>query len=179
MNKSIILTIIIAALGLTSYSQSIEKQACTSGNGLATSVFGEIVQYTIGQAYNTDMLTANNTSYITQGFEQPTFSGNQALLSPAFPNLELAKMNVYPNPAVNYTDLVLKLIDDNGAKATIIDMLGQTVKAQDFNVSQGQQKLHFSFGSLAAGVYTIKVVANSRVYVKKLLISGLGGSSTF
>jgi hypothetical protein len=57
-------------------------------------------------------------------------------------------------------------------------MWGQVVKAQDFNVSQGQQKLHFSFGYLAAGVYTIKVSANTRVYAKKLLVSGAGSSST-
>ncbi|TKC00304.1 T9SS type A sorting domain-containing protein [Pedobacter cryophilus] len=177
MNKSIILTIIIAVLGLTSYSQEISQQGFNSGSGEATSVFGENIQFTIGQAYVTNTLTENNADYVTQGFEQPSFKGIEALLSPAFPNLELVKMDVFPNPAVDYTDLVLNLIDDNGAKVALVDMWGQVVKSQDFNVSQGQQKLHFSFGYLAAGVYTVKVSANTRVYAKKLLVSGTGSAN--
>ena len=178
MKKLIIFSILVLSLGYKSYSQVISHSVLSSGNGEFTSVLGENITFTIGQAFYTNTLSDNNGTYLTQGFEQP-LNQNEALLSPAFPDLELVKMDVYPNPAVDYTDLELNMIDNNGAKVAIVDMWGQAVKTQNFNVEKGHQKLHFTFGSLAAGVYTIKVNANQRVYAKKLIVNTVGYSSTF
>ena len=178
MNKLILFSILIFSLGFNTYSQEISRSVLSSGNGEFTSVLGENIQFTIGQSFLTNVLTDNNGSFLTQGFEQPS-NINEALLSSEFPNLELVKMDVYPNPAVDYTDLELNMIDNNGAKVAIVDMWGQAVKTQNFNVEKGQQKLHFTFGSLAAGVYTIKVNANQRVYAKKIIVNTVGYSSTF
>lgn len=179
MKKLILFSILVLSLGFKSYSQEISQNVFSSGNGEFTSVFGESVQFTIGQSFYTHTLTDNSGVFLTQGFEQPTNSNNAALLSPEFPDLELVKMDVYPNPAVDYTDLELNMIDTDGANVALIDMWGQAVKTQKFNVDKGNQKLHFTFGSLAAGVYTIKVNANKRVYAKKLIVNTVGYSSTF
>ena len=178
MKKLILLSILVLILGFNIYSQEISHQAITSGKGEFTSVLGYNIQFTIGQSFYTHTLSDNNGTYLTQGFEQPS-NINEALLSPEFPDLELVKMYVYPNPAVDYTDLELNMIDNNGAKVAIINIWGQAVKTQNFNVEKGQQKLHFTFGSLAAGVYTIKVNANQRVYAKKIIVNTLGYSETF
>ena len=179
MKKLILFSILLCSLGFNTYSQEISRSVLSSGNGEFTSALGENIQFTIGQSFLTNVLTDNNGSFLTQGFEQPTNNNNSGLLSPEFPDLELVKMDVYPNPAVDYTDLELNMIDNNGAKVAIVDMWGQAVKTQNFNVEKGQQKLHFTFGSLAAGVYTIKVNANQRVYAKKIIVNTVGYSSTF
>jgi hypothetical protein len=179
MKKVVLFSILVLSLGFTSYSQQISQNVLSSGGGEFTSVLGENVSFTIGQAFYTETLNDNKGNFLTQGFEQPTNSNNAALLSPAFPDLELTKMDVYPNPAVDYTDLELNMIDNNGAKVALIDMWGQAVKTQNFNIEKGQQKLHFTFGSLAPGVYTVKVNANQRVYAKKLIVNTVGYSSTF
>ena len=179
MKKLILFSILVLSLGFKSYSQEISHSVLSSGNGEFTSVLGENIQFTIGQSFLTHTLSDNNGNFLTQGFEQPTNNNKAVLLSPEFPDLELVKMDVYPNPAVDYTDLELNMIDNNGAKVAIVDMWGQAVKTQNFNVDKGHQKLHFTFGSLAAGVYTLKVNANQRVYAKKLIVNTVGYSSTF
>lgn len=179
MKKLILFSILVLSLGFKSYSQQISQSVCSSGSGEFTSVLGENVTFTIGQSFYTHTLTDNVGTYLTQGFEQPSDNIDKALLSPAFPDLELVKMEAFPNPAVDYTDLVLNMIDNNGAKVAIIDMWGQPLKTQDFKVETGRQKLHFTFGSVAPGVYTIKVNANQTVYTKKLMVNSVGYSSTF
>ena len=174
MKKSILLSILVLGFGLNSFSQQIVVSAMVSGGGEFTSAVGENIQFTIGQSYNASTLTDGNDNWLTQGFQQPPFQGQQL----SFPDLALAKMDVYPNPAFDYTDLELNLIDNDGVKVAIVNMWGQVVKTQDFNADKGHQKLHFIFGPLAAGVYTVKVNANKRVYAKKLLINTLGSSNT-
>ena len=139
MKKLILFSILVLSLGFKSYSQEITHSVLSSGNGEFTSVLGDNIQFTIGQSFFTQTLSDNNGNFLTQGFEQPTNSNKAALLSPEFPDLELVKMDVYPNPAVDYTDLELNMIDDNGAKVAIVDMWGQAVKTQNFNIEKGHQ----------------------------------------
>lgn len=179
MKKLILFSILVFSLGFKSHSQTISQSVLSSGNGEFTSGLGENIQFTIGQSFFTNTLTDNKGTYLTQGFQQPDNGGNAVLLSPAFPDLELLKMDVYPNPAVDYTDLELNMIDNNGAKVALIDMWGQAVKTQDFTAEKGLQKLHFTFNSLVAGVYTIKVTANQRVYAKKLIVNAVGCYNVF
>lgn len=168
MKKAIIFTILTLAIGITAYSQGIEKQSITSGHGFSISSSGETAQFTVGQPYLTHTLTNDRVNFLTSGFEQPTYRGLAWLLNPA---LELVKMEIYPNPAVDHITLAINLLDENGAQGSIINMLGQVLKVQEFKSPQGEQKLAFNFGPLPIGVYTVKVVANGRVYAKKLLIN--------
>ena len=176
MKKAIIFTIFTLAIGFTAYSQGMEKQSVTSGHGMSISNAGETVQFTIGQAYVTNTLTTDRVSFLTPGFEQPTYKSLAELLNAA---LELVKMEIYPNPAVDHITLAITLLDDHGAQGSIINMWGQVLKVQDFKSPQGDQKLAFNFGTLAIGVYTVKVLANGRVYAKKLLISEVRAPSLF
>nr|MBC7612051.1 T9SS type A sorting domain-containing protein [Pseudopedobacter sp.] len=173
MKKLILFSILVLGLGFQSYSQQIAQFALTSGGGEFTSVYGENIQFTIGQAYVTNTLTDNNNTFLTQGYQQPSIN-QEVIAGPPHADLELVKLEAFPNPAVNFTDLVMNFIDNDGAKVTMSDMWGQPVKSQDFQVSVGKQKMRFTFGSLNPGVYNIKIVANKTVYVKKLLVAGAG-----
>jgi len=178
MKKLILFSILVLSLGFKSYSQQISQSVFSSGSGEFTSVLGEHVSFTLGQSFYAETLSDSKGNFLTQGFEQPTPTNNAALLSPEFPDLELVKMDVYPNPAVDYTDLELNIIDNNGAKVTLFDMWGKAVKTQEFRSEKVNHKLHFTFGHLVPGVYTVKVNANQRVYAKKLIVNTVGYSST-
>ena len=172
--KATILTIFLAAtLGLNLMAQNIERSAITSGAGEATSVFGETIQFTIGQAYMTNTLTQNGSNFITQGFQQPSSFNYASLDVPVFAESDLNKIQAFPNPAINFTNVVVNLIDDDGAKVSLIDMWGQALNTQDYSVTQGKHQLKFTFGFVPAGVYSLKVIANKKVYTKKLLIAGI------
>lgn len=171
--KRILLLVLVSLTVLTNtFSQEISSQIFSSGNGSVTAVNGASVQYTIGQSIFTETLTQDNNIYITQGFEQPTYNSNPEFASAAFPDLNMSRVNVYPNPAVDYTQIEMDLIDNNGVELALSDMWGQVLKTQSYSVSSGKQVMNFQFGTLNAGVYTIKVKANQTTYAKKLIISG-------
>lgn len=178
MKTLILIAVLIASLGFTTMAQSIERFAITSGAGEATSTFGENVQFTIGQSYMTNTLTQNGSNYITQGFQQPSTFNYVTKDVTEFADNTLNKINTYPNPAVDYTNVAISLIDNDGVSISIIDMWGQPLKSSEYNVTQGEQVLKFKFGYVPAGVYSLKVVANKKVYTKKLLIAGTESTSS-
>jgi len=174
MKTIILLSFLIAGLGFNSYSQTVERIAITSGGGYVASALGESIQFTIGQSYFTQTLSDGNSNYLTQGFEQPINYNYASLDVPVYADVYTNKIEAYPNPAVNFVDVVLALIDNDGAKVSILDMWGQPLKKEDFSVTQGKQQLHFVFGNVPAALYTLKVEANKKVYSKKLLVAGVG-----
>nr|WP_294901310.1 T9SS type A sorting domain-containing protein [uncultured Pedobacter sp.] len=171
--RTIILTAILAAtLSLGLSAQSIERSAITSGAGEATSVFGETVQFSIGQAYMTNTLTQNGSNYVTQGFQQPSNYNYVAVSTPVYAESDVNTIKAFPNPAVNYTSIAVNTINDDGVKVSIIDTWGQELKSEDFKVTQGRHELKFTFGNVPTGYYTIKVFANKKIYNSKLLVTG-------
>ncbi|MFC5284153.1 T9SS type A sorting domain-containing protein [Pedobacter alpinus] len=173
MKTLILISVLVASLGFSTMAQTIERFAITSGGGEATSTFGENVQFTIGQAYSTNTLTQNGSNYLTQGFQQPNHFNYVTREITEFADNSLNKINAYPNPAVNYTNVAISLIDDDGVSISIIDMWGQPLTSSNYSVTQGKQVLKFTFGYVPAGVYSLKVIANKKVYTKKLLIAGV------
>lgn len=174
MKKLILFSVLVLSLGYKSYSQQISQYVFSSGSGEITTILGEYVKFTIGQSFYTETLSDNNGTFLTQGFEQPMNRNNIASLAPNFPDVDSVKIIVFPNPAVNYTNLELNIIDNDGAEIILIDMWGRILKTQEFKIEKGNQKLRFTFDFLAAGVYTLKVNANQKVYAKKLIINTAG-----
>lgn len=162
MKEIIFFTLIALISCFNATCQTIEKQTLSSGNGLVISDFGESVQYVIGQSYQTNTLS-NSNNYVTQGFLQPSFDN--------YTDLEQIHLDIYPNPAINYINLSIYLSDDKGAQGSIINLWGQVLATQSFDVPQGEQKLYFALGNLAPGLYMVKLIANGKIYVKKLLIN--------
>jgi hypothetical protein len=172
MRTMILTTILVAIFGFNLSAQSIERSAITSGAGEATSVFGETVQFSIGQAFMTNTLTQNGSNYVTQGFQQPSSYNYASITTPVYAESDLNTIQAFPNPAVTYTSVAVNLINDDGVKVSIIDTWGQELKSQDYKVTQGKHELKFTFGNVPTGYYTIKVFANKKIYNSKLLVNG-------
>lgn len=169
----ILTAVLSVTLAFNLFAQSIERSAITSGAGEATSVFGETIQFSIGQAYMTNTLTQNGSNYVTQGFQQPSNFNYVSINTPVYAESDLNRIQAFPNPAVYFTNVVMSFIDDDGAKISLIDMWGQPLNSQEYSVTQGKHELKFTFGYVPAGVYSLKVIANKKVYTKKLLIAGI------
>lgn len=172
MKTMILTTVLVATLIFNLSAQSIERSAITSGAGEATSVFGETIQFSIGQSFMTNTLTQNGSNYVTQGFQQPSSYNYVSINTPVYAESDLNTIKAFPNPAVDYTMVSVNLINDDGVKISIIDTWGQELKAQDYQVTQGKQSLKFTFGNVPTGYYTIKVFANKKIYNSKLLVDG-------
>lgn len=172
MKSTILTAVLVATLSFNLFAQTIERSAITSGAGEATSVYGETVQFSIGQAFMTNTLTQNGSNYVTQGFQQPSSFNYVSLNTPVYAESTLNKVHAYPNPAVTYTNVSVNVINDEGVKVSIIDTWGQELNAQNYKVTQGAHELKFTFGNVPSGYYTIKVNANKRVYNSKLLVNG-------
>ena len=174
MKRIILLSVLTLGLTINSIAQSLERVVISSGNGEANSAINETIQFTIGQPFFTGTLTNNSGVYLTQGFVQPT-STNKEINNPSNfiePEIEYNALKTFPNPAVDFTNIELSLIDNDGAKISIIDMWGQPLRSEEFSATQGKNIFKFTFGTVPAGVYTISVFANQKYYNKKLLIAG-------
>jgi hypothetical protein len=174
MKRIILLSVLTLGLAINSIAQSLERVVISSGNGSATSAINESVEFTIGQPFFTGTLTNNTGTYLTQGFVQPTNTNNEINNPSNFlePEIEFNALKTFPNPAVDFTNIELSLIDNDGAKISIIDMWGQPLNIQEYTASQGKNVFKFVFGNVPAGIYTISVYANKKLYNKKLLVAG-------
>jgi hypothetical protein len=81
-------------------------------------------------------------------------------------------LKLYPNPSKGQFMIELHLANEINANAKIelLNMMGQTVSAENANISNGmlQKKVSIS-SSLASGIYMVKVVANNKIYLTKLI----------
>jgi hypothetical protein len=181
MKRIILLSVLTLGLAVNSIAQSLERVVFSSGNGEAISSINESVQFTIGQPFYTGTLTDTKGIFLTQGFEQPSNFNNERNVPSTVIESEVTynTLTAFPNPAVDFTNIVMSFIDDDGAKVSIVDMWGQAIKQEDFKVTQGPNTLKFVFGKVPAGMYTISVYANKKYYNKKLLIAGTRADISF
>ncbi|MEO5984779.1 MAG: T9SS type A sorting domain-containing protein [Ferruginibacter sp.] len=80
-------------------------------------------------------------------------------------------LKLYPNPTKGQFMIELHLSNNINAKAKIemVNMMGQTVSAENANISNGVlQKTVFISSSLSAGIYMVKISADNKTYFSKL-----------
>lgn len=84
---------------------------------------------------------------------------------------ESQSLKLYPNPNKGQFMIELHLASNINAKARIemINVMGQTVSAENTNISNGllQKKVSIS-SSLTSGIYIVKTVVNDKIYFSKL-----------
>jgi hypothetical protein len=81
-------------------------------------------------------------------------------------------IKLYPNPTRGQFMIELHLARNliTNAKIQFVNMMGQTVSAENINVSDGVlQKSIYISSSLSSGIYLIKIVVNNKTYLSKLV----------
>jgi hypothetical protein len=81
-------------------------------------------------------------------------------------------IKLYPNPTTGQFMIELHLPNEinTNAEIQLVNMVGQTVSAENANISNGLlQKTVSISSSLTSGIYMVKVVVGDKIYVSKLV----------
>ncbi|SNR34172.1 T9SS type A sorting domain-containing protein [Lutibacter flavus] len=142
-----------------------------------------LVRATTGVAGSSETITANNKSYtvqqsIGQASAIGTFSAENYTVRQGFiqPNV-LAKIRdtaiplileaiVYPNPFVEGVTISFSEQISNKVEVAVFDVLGRLVFS---NTYAAEQNLKVQFENLSVADYILKVTANNKQFIKKIL----------
>jgi len=142
-----------------------------------------LVRSTIGVSGSSEIITSNNKQYaVQQSFGQAsaigTFYDNNYTVRQGFiqPNV-LAKIVdisiplnleaiVYPNPFVDGISISFSEEISDNVEVDVFDALGRLVLSKSYVANQ---KVNVQFNNLMVADYILKVTANNKQFVKKIL----------
>lgn len=81
-----------------------------------------------------------------------------------------AQIKIYPNPANNYTNVLLNLQEPNQVQLKLIDITGKEIISKNYGVLSGAQQLVVPTSNLESGLYFVKLSLNSSVSTKRLVV---------
>ncbi len=147
-------------------SQSISPQVIAS-NGTFASAGGYSLSYTTGQPASSTLITGS--SIITQGFQQPNdiYTGLQTFITPTL------SVQLYPNPAVDWVNLVINTSTDAGTYAVqLVDLLGRVLQ-QPLNeqIANGQTRFVFNVQQLPSSMYFITIKSSGSDVIRSFKFS--------
>ena len=142
-----------------------------------------LVRSTTGVAGSSETISANNKTYIIQQsigqasaigtFSTENYTVRQGFIQPdvlskirdiAIPlNLEAV---VYPNPFVEGVTLSFSEQITDKVEVAVFDVLGRMVFSKSY---AAQQKVQVQFENLSVANYILKVTANNKQFIKKIL----------
>ncbi len=84
---------------------------------------------------------------------------------------ELAVSSCYPNPAVDATQINIRLENSQAGSVVISNMVGQTVNVIDLGLlAQGNNPVQIHVSDLASGVYYLTVITENQKNTQKLIV---------
>ncbi len=79
-------------------------------------------------------------------------------------------LEVYPNPASTYVDVVFNSIDDSEASIQLMDIAGRVVYTSEVATIAGRNQLQLNLENLSKGIYMLNVNKNNIITRMKLVI---------
>ena len=131
-----------------------------------------LVQQSIGQA--SAIGTFHDSDYIVrQGFIQPNIMAKiidkdlplslEVIVSPIPLSLEAI---VYPNPFIQTITISFTEQISGNVEVAVFDVFGQHVFSESYSANQ---EINVQFGNLSVANYILKVTANNKQFIKKIL----------
>jgi hypothetical protein len=94
-----------------------------------------------------------------------------AAVTAAQAELTAATVSLFPNPAhTSFTVLLPPLAGQQAVRATLLNALGQVVQARTIGLNSAGATAEFDTQDLAAGVYTLRLQADSQLLTKRVVI---------
>ena len=113
----------------------------------------------------------NNTSSQITSNDSITISFVAVVGINEIPTL-LDKVNIYPNPTRNLTNLDLTLIENLELEVSIFDISGKVVYQKDYGrMTNGDHNLPIDVSALPNGFYIMKIQAGEQVLSKKISVN--------
>jgi|TARA_B110000211_G_C14066115_1_gene547727 hypothetical protein len=143
----------------------------------------KLVRSTTGVSGSSDIIAANNKTYVIQQsigqasaigtFHGSDYSARQGFIQPNvlakiidkdIPlNLEAI---VYPNPFAESVTISFSEQITDKVEVVVFDLLGRLVFSKSY---EGTQKLNIEFNNLSLANYILKVTANNKQFMKKII----------
>lgn len=79
-------------------------------------------------------------------------------------------LEVYPNPASSYVDVVFNSTDEYGASLQLMDITGRVVYTSEVGTTSGRNQLQIDLTNFSKGVYMLNVTKNNTISRMKLVI---------
>lgn len=106
--------------------------------------------------------TTNWYFWVDEVIYTPTAKGESMSLSEYLSPIKSMELNIYPNPANDYIDIVN---ENENAIAYLLDINGRTIS--EVNLTKSNNRMDLT--SIPAGVYIVKVIDGNQVKTTKLL----------
>jgi hypothetical protein len=82
-----------------------------------------------------------------------------------------AGINIFPNPATTEVTVQMNFTESVNVEFALIDLVGQTLIAQDLIFTPGLTSKTIDLSNLSNGIYLVKMKKGSSVYTNKLIIN--------
>lgn len=149
--KKIYALLFAISIGGMLFSQSISRSVIASAGDFYSN--GSIsVSWTLGEIA-TETYTAGNL-VLTQGFQQPDTIKGPGNFIQGFPSDNFS-VKVYPNPASDYLNIVIKGNDDMNLQIALFDAIGRNLLIDKINAGEPEKTLDVSL--YRPGIYFLKI----------------------
>lgn len=147
--KNIIVIIVAVLLRMNAQSQNISRSVVAAGGNKVTS--GTLIlSSTIGEVSITKL--SGGTLQVTQGFHQGHLTVAR-IEDESTPATMEYKINVFPNPVIDYVNIEISGTETYNHTLTIVDIAGKVVSTQTLT----QNVTQFDFTQLPSGQYIVIV----------------------
>ena len=99
---------------------------------------------------------------------QSAFIGN---LSNIAETKDINQVKIYPNPANSNATLIFNLINKSKVNLSIINILGEVVSNESFDMSAGNKYINLNINELNNGIYYANLSINNEIVSKKFIIT--------
>ncbi len=145
-------------------------QAVVEGDTVNTVILSSITEMFINEDYPFGLLQFESTSVGQQLIEGGSYEKNMTVSVRDEKTASLS-LEVFPNPAADFTSLRMHLPGSGAATAALYTLEGKQVLRQDLGVlSPGTHQRDFNLGHLPAGIYLMELTFGDRREVRKLAV---------
>lgn len=109
---------------------------------------------------------ASDNLYQGTGFELSYYG----LSSTAVDNYDNVEISLYPNPASSYVNVEVAAEDAQVFNASVVDMMGKTVFADQFGHNGGTETYQIPVNNLAKGIYFLHLENENGNHVQKFIV---------
>lgn len=82
-----------------------------------------------------------------------------------------ANFNIYPNPVNNVANIDFTLAETAVVNVAIVNVLGETVRSNAYNLVAGNHQIDFDVTDVTAGVYFIQLDVNGQTTAQKITVT--------
>ncbi|MBK6732293.1 MAG: T9SS type A sorting domain-containing protein [Bacteroidetes bacterium] len=126
--------------------------------------------YEVPADYNWDnmhvvtLLVKYSTKKIVNAANTSTFTGTNDISN-------IASVNLYPNPADNYSLIRVNLSQPQELTITVTDISGKIVASNNYGMQTGDNVYSLNTETLGSGIYFVNIQTNEEMISKKLVIT--------